>query len=65
MRRYTRGEFLSLSAMLAGAAGLAKLPFRKLNAQPPAQPQRGVPIEADLIVVNARVLTMEDRKSVV
>ena len=34
MRRYTRGEFLSLSAMLAGAAGLAKLPFRRLSAQP-------------------------------
>ena len=24
MRRYTRGEFLSLSALLAGAAALAK-----------------------------------------
>jgi hypothetical protein len=62
MRRYTRGEFLSLSAMLAGAASLAKLPFRSLNAQAPApapMPQRGAGIEADLVVVNGRVLTME------
>ena len=60
MRRYTRGEFLSLSAILAGAAGLTKLPFGKLSAQPPAaQPQRGAGIEADLVVTNARVLTMD------
>src|SRR5687768_10776574 len=60
MRRYTRGEFLSLSAMLAGAVGLTKVPFGKLNAQPPTPlPQRGAGIEADLAVINARVLTMD------
>ena len=60
MRRYTRGEFLSLSAMLAGGAGLTKTPFGKLGAQPPASlPQRGAGIEADLAVINARVLTMD------
>ena len=61
MRRYTRGEFLSLSALLAGAASLAKVPFSRLNAQAPSPSplqQRGIGIEADLIVVNARVLTM-------
>ncbi|HEX7123396.1 MAG TPA: hypothetical protein VF178_13555 [Gemmatimonadaceae bacterium] len=41
MRNYTRGEFLSLTAILAGAAGLAKLPFSRARAQ--AAPQaRGV-----------------------
>ena len=62
MRRYTRGEFLSLSAMLAGAASLAKLPFRSLGAQAPAPaplPQRGTGVEADLVVVNGRVITMD------
>jgi predicted amidohydrolase YtcJ len=62
MRRITRGEFLSLSAILAGAAGIARLPFGRLHAQTPnnASPlQRGSGIEADLIVVNARVLTMD------
>ena len=60
MRRYTRGEFLSLSAMLAGAVGLTKVPFGKLKAQPPTPlPQRGAGIEADLVVINARVLTMD------
>ena len=61
MRRYTRGEFLSLSALLAGAAGLAKLPFNRLGAQAttPPSPQRGAGVEADLIVTNARVITMD------
>lgn len=62
MRRFTRGEFLSLSAILAGAAGVARLPFGRLQAQVPnnSQPrQRGSGIEADLIVVNARVLTSD------
>ena len=62
MRRYTRGEFLSLSALLAGAAGLAKIPFNRLGAQTPTptpSPQRGAGIEADLIVINARVITMD------
>lgn len=63
MRRYTRGEFLSLSALLAGAASLTRLPFaRTALAQSPAQgvaQNRGAGIEADLVVVNARVRTMD------
>jgi predicted amidohydrolase YtcJ len=57
MRKYSRGEFLSLSAMLAGAAALAKVPFGKALAQPKLAP---VPEETpELIVVNGRVLTMD------
>ena len=58
MRKYSRGEFLSLSAMLAGAATLAKVPFGRAMAQSP--PSMPLPVEApDLIVVNARVRTMD------
>src|SRR3990172_531425 len=58
MRQYTRSEFLSLGALLAGAAGLGRLPLSRAGAQPP-QAQRGSGIEADLAVVNGRVLTMD------
>ena len=37
MRNLTRSQFLQLSAALAGAAGLSKLPFGKANGQPNAQ----------------------------
>ena len=62
MRKFTRGEFLSLSALLAGAATLPRIAFGRGSASPPPpeRPQaRGSGIEADLIVVNARVLTMD------
>ncbi|MBL8958902.1 MAG: amidohydrolase family protein, partial [Gemmatimonadetes bacterium] len=61
MPRYTRKEFLSLGALLAGAASIARLPFpRSAQAQPaPAQPNRGAGIEADLVVVNAVVHTSD------
>lgn len=62
MRKYTRGEFLSLTAMLAGAVGLAKMPLGRARAQASAAaPQRvqGGGIEADLVVLNARVRTMD------
>lgn len=61
MSRYTRKEFLSLGALLAGAASLARLPFaRAAHAMPlPPQPSRGAGIEADLVVVNARVHTAD------
>src|SRR5688572_32930969 len=62
MRRFTRGEFLSLSAIMAGAATLARSPFNRLGAQPPTPsplPQRGAGSEADLVVTNTRVLTMD------
>jgi predicted amidohydrolase YtcJ len=58
MRTYSRGEFLSLTAMLAGAAALGKVPFgRALGQQPRMAP---IPPESpDLILVNGRVLTMD------
>jgi predicted amidohydrolase YtcJ len=61
MRKYSRGEFLSLTAILAGAAALAKAPFAKAGAQAPALPRLApLPPEApDFIVVNARVLTQD------
>lgn len=58
MRKYSRGEFLSLSAMLAGAAALAKVPFAKALALPRSLPAIA-PETPDLIVVNGRVLTMD------
>lgn len=65
-RDLTRKEFLSLSAMLAGAAALP----RDAHASPVASPAdrtrvpaavqaRGSGVEADRIVVNARVLTSD------
>ena len=58
MRKYSRGEFLSLTAMLAGAAALAKIPFGRALAQTP----RIAPIppeSPDFILVNGRVLTID------
>jgi hypothetical protein len=62
MTRYSRKEFLGLSALLSGALGLQKLPTGPRSAGPaplPPLPQRGAGIEADLIVVNGRVLTQD------
>ncbi len=59
--KYTRGEFLSLTALLSGAIALP----RASSGPAPApdrghSPQtRGVGIEADLVVVNANVLTFD------
>jgi predicted amidohydrolase YtcJ len=58
----TRKDFLGLSAMLAGALGTTKVaaPSAPWRAEPgPPMQQRGGGIEADLIVVNARVLTQD------
>ncbi len=58
----SRKEFLGLSAVVAGAVGASKLPLPSTpwHAEPgPPLPQRGGGIEADLIVVNARVLTQD------
>ena len=54
MATYTRKEFLGLSAVLAGGAGLARLPVAA--AQEPA----GAAGPADLAVINARVYTVDD-----
>ena len=62
MPKYTRKEFLSFSALLAGAASLARatLPRSAWAAQAlPAQQARGTGIEADLILVNGRVHTSD------
>ena len=58
MRKYTRGEFLGLSAILAGAATLAKLPFAKALAQTPRV--ASIPPDSpDFLLVNGRVLTQD------
>ena len=59
MRNLTRSQFLKLSAALAGAGGLSKLPFGKAGGQPnatpslPPQPSVKTAVEPDFIVVNA------------
>jgi predicted amidohydrolase YtcJ len=58
MARITRKDFLGFGALLAGAAALPKLARGAPAAITlPDMPQRGAGIEADLIVVNSRVLT--------
>ena len=55
MPTYTRKEFLGLGAVLAGGAGVARLPVAAAQ-EPPA----GGAGPADLAVVNARVYTVDD-----
>lgn len=58
MRHYSRGEFLSLSAILAGGATLAKLPLGSLVHRAPRV--AAIPAESpDFILVNGRVLTQD------
>jgi hypothetical protein len=61
MALYTRGEFLGLSAVLAGATGLGRIPFGRPTPAPgPGLPQaRGSGIEADLVVLNAVIYTVD------
>jgi predicted amidohydrolase YtcJ len=54
---YTRGEFLGLSALIAGSAALRGLPFADVPAAPSQAQQRA--LDPDLIVVNARVYTVD------
>ena len=56
MSKYTRGEFLGLSAMLAGAFTLGRMPRGVQAAQLPA-PAGGA--EPDLVVVNGIVYTSD------
>jgi hypothetical protein len=61
MRSFTRGEFLSLGALLASGASLTKVPLAHAATPGPGSgPQRGAGIEADLVVLNSRVITMDD-----
>jgi predicted amidohydrolase YtcJ len=57
MRKYTRGEFLSLSAILAGGVALGKAPLARLSALG-SRPSAAVE-DPDLIIVNGRVITMD------
>ena len=62
MRKFTRGEFLSLTALLSGAAALPQPSAGAApSIAPPDEPTqaRGPGIEADLVVVNANVLTID------
>ena len=57
MPNYTRGEFLGLSALIAGGAALRNLPFADaLSAPGNTQPRA---LDPDLVVVNARVYTVD------
>ena len=58
MPTYTRGEFLGLSALIAGGAALRSLPLSAFGAETPQQAQQRA-LEPDLIVVNARVHTVD------
>jgi predicted amidohydrolase YtcJ len=58
MRKYSRGEFLSLSALMAGAVALTKVPFSRAVAQQPRLAP--VPPESpEFILVNGRIFTMD------
>jgi predicted amidohydrolase YtcJ len=62
MAHVTRKEFLSLSALVAGAAALPRFAFGRGMPgvdSPPSAQTKGFGIVADLIVVNARVLTSD------
>jgi predicted amidohydrolase YtcJ len=57
MPNYTRGEFLGLSALIAGGAALRSLPLSALESPRHQAQQR--PLNPDLIVINARVYTVD------
>ena len=62
MARITRGEFLGFGAALAGVAVGARGVPDALQAQTPAPTGAGPGVEADLIVVNARVYTVDPQQ---
>src|SRR5580765_5662849 len=62
MSKWTRGEFLGISAALAGAFTLGRLPGagRTVSAQTPQPSASGSETaEPDLLVVNGNVLTSD------
>jgi predicted amidohydrolase YtcJ len=59
MSQYTRGEFLGFAALLAGAAHLKPQPTARPVEPPSPDQARGAGIEADLVVVNAIVHTID------
>ena len=58
MPNYTRGEFLGLSAMIAAGAALRRTPLGAFLPEPRQQLQQRA-LDPDLIVVNARVYTVD------
>ncbi|MFN8061966.1 MAG: amidohydrolase [Vicinamibacterales bacterium] len=52
MSTYTRGEFLGLAGLMAGAMACGR--------EIPASPAVGRPTEADLVLINGRVFTVDD-----
>jgi predicted amidohydrolase YtcJ len=63
MRKFSRKEFLGFGALLGGAATVARLPFGS-RAEPFPQQNRGAGIEAELIVINGRVHTVDSSQPV-
>lgn len=60
MKRISRGEFLGYGAALAGAGAVASSGLDALAAAGAQQPPASTPVlEADLVVVNARVYTVD------
>jgi alanine racemase len=59
MRKYSRGEFLSLSAALAGGASLARLPFPSAVPEPSALPAFGpwLEIDPEALAYNVRTVS--------
>jgi predicted amidohydrolase YtcJ len=62
MAKLTRSEFLREGATLAAALGLGHLPAaaEEQRSRPAAGPPKGPGISPDLVVVNARVYTVDD-----
>lgn len=61
-KKVTRKDFLGMSALLAGAAATPPIAAAAMNRTShalPAMPQKGNGIDADLIVINGRVLTSD------
>jgi predicted amidohydrolase YtcJ len=59
MARISRGQFLGYGAALAGAGVGATTGLQRLSAQTPSAAPPGPGVEPDLIVVNARVYTVD------
>lgn len=59
MAKVTRGEFLGFGAALAGGFGLSRSPFGAVAGGQAAQATAAAASEPDLIVVNARVYTVD------
>ena len=58
MEKISRGKFLGIGALLAGAATLGKVPAGRASARA-GVPAPVTPIDPDLVVLHARVLTMD------